>query len=65
MRYLFIALLVLAGCSSDEKPVDANLSYTVRSAGGRIKVEGRSKTDAATAKASAMVDQMIIDAADK
>jgi uncharacterized protein YcfL len=56
MKYLIVALL-LVGCTKDE------LAYRVESK--HIVVEGKSKTDAATAKAASAVNQLVIDSVDK
>lgn len=60
MKYFIATLLVvvaLAGCSND------NLSYSAKSA--NITVEGKSKTDEATAKAAGAINQAVLDSVDK
>jgi len=64
MKYFILAILVLVGCSNDDKPVvDPALVYSAKSE--HITIEGYSKVDAVSAKTLGAVNQMVIDAFDK
>ena len=62
MKYYFLLALVVIGCSGEDKP-SAELLY--RAETDHVIVEGRSKTDAATAKAAGAVNQMVLESVDK
>lgn len=59
MKYI-IATLLLLGCSNDADP---ELSYKVESE--HVLIEGKSKVDAAHAKAAGAVNKVIVDSIDK
>ena len=58
MKYFFLIALVVVGCTSSDE-----LSYRVESE--HVLVEGKSKSDAATAKAASALNQMVIDSMEK
>lgn len=52
MKYFIFSLLILVGCSSDD------LAYRAESK--HVIVEGKSKSDAATAKAAGALNQSVL-----